>query len=104
MAQILVVDDEPLIRSAFVELLSSRGHIVLPVVTAEDALVHLTAGPFDLVFLNLPARDERPGRLARIRRTSALTGAGDRDDRPGDHRDGHRGHQARGVRLPLEAL
>ena len=53
MAQILVVDDELHIRSAFVELLSARGHTVLPVVAAEDALAHLAAEPLDLVILDI---------------------------------------------------
>ncbi len=69
MAQILVVDDELHIRSAFVELLSARGHTVLPVVAAEDALAHLAAEPLDLVILDicLPGMSGLEA-LARIRR------------------------------------
>ena len=51
----------------------------------------------------LPAGDGRSGGTA-ARQGAAAHPAGDRDDRPRDDADGHRGNQAGGIRLPLEAV
>lgn len=53
MAKILVVDDERNVRQAFDEILSSKGHTVVSVRGAEDAMGFLQKGDFDLVILDI---------------------------------------------------
>ena len=50
-ARVLVVDDEPAVRFALVELLSDRGHDVIEAASGSDALVHL--GEVDVVVTDL---------------------------------------------------
>jgi nitrogen regulation protein NR(I) len=53
MAKILVVDDERSVRSAFEDLLSTKGHAVTAVPGAEDAMAHLQRQECDLVILDI---------------------------------------------------
>ncbi len=53
MAKILVVDDEPGVRGAFEEILSSKGHTVVSVRGAEDAMGFLQEDDCDLVILDI---------------------------------------------------
>jgi DNA-binding NtrC family response regulator len=53
MAKILVVDDEPSVRQAFEEILSSKGHAVVSVRGAEDAIGSLQNDDCDLVILDI---------------------------------------------------
>jgi nitrogen regulation protein NR(I) len=53
MAKILVVDDERGVRSAFEDLLSIKGHEVLAVAGAEEALACLEVEESDLVILDI---------------------------------------------------
>ncbi len=53
MAKILVVDDERSVRQAFEEILSSKGHTVVSVRGAEDAMGSLQKDDFDLVILDI---------------------------------------------------
>lgn len=53
MAKILVVDDERNVLRAFEEILPTRGHEVLAVRGAEDAMKHLQAFDCDLVVLDI---------------------------------------------------
>jgi len=54
--KVLIVDDEPLIRSAISIFLSKEGHLTKGVVTAEEALDEVKAQYYDFCFLdiNLP--------------------------------------------------
>jgi nitrogen regulation protein NR(I) len=53
MSRILVIDDEPSIRAAFVEVLSAEGHQVVDDDSAEQALARLAAEPIDLVITDI---------------------------------------------------
>jgi DNA-binding NtrC family response regulator len=52
-SRILVVDDEPNIRSSFTSLLSDEGHLVEAVETAEDAARLCSRAEYDLLLLDL---------------------------------------------------
>jgi two-component system NtrC family response regulator len=56
MANILVVDDDPMIRNALVLQLTQLGHTVMVAETLADGMEMLSLAPFDIVFLdvNLP--------------------------------------------------
>ncbi|MCX7680866.1 MAG: response regulator [Anaerolineae bacterium] len=56
---ILVVDDDPTLRAGLKRILGSRGYAVETAGTAEEALVMLAHGPFDLVLtdLQMPGMD-----------------------------------------------
>ncbi|HYK29490.1 MAG TPA: response regulator transcription factor [Streptosporangiaceae bacterium] len=53
MAQLLLVEDDALIRQALVRALSERGHAVTSTTTAMDAMQQIVAAPPDLVILDL---------------------------------------------------
>lgn len=53
MANILVIDDERNVRTLIKRILEERGHLVVAVATAEEALVELRRQLFDLVILDL---------------------------------------------------
>ena len=53
MAKILVVDDERSVRRAFEELLASKGHMVVAVRGAEEALVAIDREDCDLAILDI---------------------------------------------------
>ncbi len=53
MANVLLVDDEPGIRSSFAKLLTRRGHAVRVAESAEDALDILASQHFDVVVTDL---------------------------------------------------
>ncbi len=55
--RVLVVDDEAVVREAFQAVLTKKGYEVLLAADDREALRHLEAGSFDLVFLDvlLPA-------------------------------------------------
>ncbi len=53
MAKILIVDDEPNVLRAFEDLLPRRGHEVVAIRGAEDAMRRLPDGAFDLVILDI---------------------------------------------------
>jgi DNA-binding response OmpR family regulator len=57
MARVLVVEDDPIVRSALVRDLSERGHTVRSVGTALDALREVTQSPPDAVVLDLGLPD-----------------------------------------------
>jgi DNA-binding response OmpR family regulator len=57
VAQLLLVEDDPPIRSALIRSLSERGHAVVSVPTAMAALQQLTDAPPDLVILDLGLPD-----------------------------------------------
>jgi DNA-binding NtrC family response regulator len=50
---VLVVDDDPTIRSQLVRLYSHSGYTVVPVSSAEDALTQLTQGNIDFVITDI---------------------------------------------------
>lgn len=53
MAKILVVDDERSVQRAFEELLASKGHMVVAVRGAEEALVAIDREDCDLAILDI---------------------------------------------------
>jgi len=53
MAQLLLVEDDALIRQALVRALTERGHAVASTITAMDAMQQIVAAPPDLVILDL---------------------------------------------------
>ncbi|MFD0205516.1 DNA-binding response OmpR family regulator [Saccharothrix carnea] len=57
MVSVLLVEDDPVVRSAVSRALTGLGHAVLPVGTALEALREITAGAFDLVVLDLGLPD-----------------------------------------------
>ena len=52
-ANILVVDDEPLIGTIFVEYLQERGYAVVNAGDAREALQQAGSGLYDLIFLDI---------------------------------------------------
>jgi signal transduction histidine kinase len=52
-ARVLVVDDEAMVRSILVKLLSLKGHEVTPAASASEALSALERSTFDVVFTDL---------------------------------------------------
>ena len=52
-ARVLLVDDEPKVRSTLAELLSSTGHTVTPAAGGHAALSEFRPGRFDAVISNL---------------------------------------------------
>ncbi|WP_433262162.1 response regulator transcription factor [Actinosynnema sp. CS-041913] len=57
MVSVLLVEDDPVVRSAVTRALTGLGHAVLPVGTALEGLREITAGRFDLVVLDLGLPD-----------------------------------------------
>ncbi|RKT56197.1 response regulator transcription factor [Saccharothrix australiensis] len=57
MVSVLLVEDDPVVRSAVTRALTALGHAVLPVGTALEALREITATRFDLVVLDLGLPD-----------------------------------------------
>lgn len=57
MVSVLLVEDDPVVRSAVTRALTGLGHAVLPVGTALEALREITNGGFDLVVLDLGLPD-----------------------------------------------
>ena len=51
--RVLVLDDQPPIRSLFVEVLSQNGYEVVPVETTREAEEELRRGSFDAVFIDI---------------------------------------------------
>ncbi len=52
-ARLLVVDDEPSVRSSLREILEHEGHEVVTAASGEEALSKLSEGSFDLILLDL---------------------------------------------------
>lgn len=52
-ARVLVVDDEEMVRSILLKLLSLKGHDVVPVASASEALTLLEKEDFDIIFTDL---------------------------------------------------
>ncbi|HKV39029.1 MAG TPA: PAS domain S-box protein, partial [Blastocatellia bacterium] len=50
---ILVLDDEDLVRGALAAMLAAMGHLVVEASTAQEAVAHVDAQVFDLVFTDL---------------------------------------------------
>ena len=100
---ILIVDDEPGVRSALAGVLSDEGYEVEAVASGEACLERLTRGSGrpDCP-RRLAARDGRPRDAGAAAR--AAGGCADRADfRPRQHRVGRARHQARRLRLRREA-
>ncbi|NUT48642.1 MAG: response regulator transcription factor [Saccharothrix sp.] len=57
MVSVLLVEDDPVVRSAVSRALTGLGHAVLPVGTALAALREITGSTFDLVVLDLGLPD-----------------------------------------------
>ncbi|GAA3856765.1 response regulator transcription factor [Saccharothrix violaceirubra] len=57
MVSVLLVEDDPVVRSAVSRALTGMGHAVLPVGTALEALREITSSAFDLVVLDLGLPD-----------------------------------------------
>ncbi|MDQ2585464.1 response regulator transcription factor [Saccharothrix yanglingensis] len=57
MVSVLLVEDDPVVRSAVSRALTGLGHAVLPVGTALGALREITGSSFDLVVLDLGLPD-----------------------------------------------
>jgi len=53
MTSILLVEDEPTIRSLYETALKAAGFIVTSAIDGEDALTKATAGGYDLILLDL---------------------------------------------------
>ncbi len=51
--RILVVDDEPIIRDLFEDMLGDEGYIVHTVATGQQALAAYHAMPLDLIFIDI---------------------------------------------------
>ena len=85
MAKILVVDDERNVRRAFEAILAGKGHLVVAVRGAEEALAAVDREDCDLAILgHLFAGNERPRRPAANQRAPPEA-ARNRHDRPGHH-------------------
>ena len=56
---ILVVDDDPVVRSQLVRLYTHSGYTVVPVSSAEDALKQLADGNIDFVITDIKLRHGR---------------------------------------------
>ncbi|MDX1420473.1 MAG: response regulator [Rubricoccaceae bacterium] len=65
LARILVVDDEPMVRSVTANLLRFKGHTVAEAVGGAEALGLLDAGSFDLVITDLSMPEMNGRELAR---------------------------------------
>lgn len=57
MASVLVVEDDPVIRTALIEVLSAHGHVVHSAAAGFEALREITARPPDVVVLDLGLPD-----------------------------------------------
>ncbi len=57
MVSVLLVEDDPVVRSAVTRALTGLGNAVLPVGTALEALREIAGGTFDLVVLDLGLPD-----------------------------------------------
>jgi DNA-binding response OmpR family regulator len=55
--KILIVDDEPVVRSFLCDALADQGRQVVTAESGEDALAHLAADEFDLVLLDLKMQE-----------------------------------------------
>jgi signal transduction histidine kinase len=64
-ARVLVVDDEEMVRSVAIRLLQLRGHEVEGAASGREALDHLEAAPFDLVFTDYGMPEMNGAELAR---------------------------------------
>jgi CheY-like chemotaxis protein len=73
-ARILVVDDEPMVRSILVRLLALKGHVVRQAASGREALDLVDEEPFDLVFTDhgMPEMNGRQLAHALRRRFPAL--------------------------------
>jgi len=73
--QVLVVDDEPLIRWSLVEILKQAGHVVAEAADAACAIRAIaSAGPFDVVVLDYRLPDSNDlGLLSGIRKLAPRT-------------------------------
>jgi two-component system, cell cycle sensor histidine kinase and response regulator CckA len=65
---ILVVDDEPMVRSLLVKLLSLRGHSVTEAASGPEGLDHLDSKTFDIVFTDHGMPDMNGRQFARLAR------------------------------------
>jgi DNA-binding response OmpR family regulator len=63
-SQILVVDDEPLMRESLERLLAADGHIVQSATNGRDAVVLFEKGKFDLVIVDYEMPDVKGDELA----------------------------------------
>ena len=104
MAKILVVDDERNVRRAFEEILAGKGHVVVAVRGAEEALAAVDREDCELAILDicLPGMSGLDA-LAANQRAPPQT-ARHRHDRPGHHQHGDRSNETGGFRLPVEAF
>lgn len=50
--RVLMVDDEPMVRSVFSKLLTLRGHTVVVAATGHEGLRYIEEDPFDIVFVD----------------------------------------------------
>ena len=57
MAQILIVDDEPVVRSALRRVLEHAGHAVTSAAGGYEAIRRLDAGPYDAVLTDIQMPD-----------------------------------------------
>mgnify|MGYP003907191031 CR=1 FL=1 len=59
MASILIIDDDPDIRAILIQYLNDLGHMPMVAETLADGIEMISAGAFDLIFLdvNLPDGD-----------------------------------------------
>jgi DNA-binding response OmpR family regulator len=68
MPSVLLVEDDPVVRSAVTRALTALGNAVTPVGTALDALREITSGSFDVVVLDLGLPDMDGGDALRMMR------------------------------------
>jgi two-component system, cell cycle sensor histidine kinase and response regulator CckA len=66
--RILVVDDEPMVRSLLVKLLSLRGHTVTEAASGPEALERLESAAYDVIFTDHGMPDMNGRQFARIAR------------------------------------
>lgn len=56
-ARVLVIDDDPIVRSLFEATLEEQGHIVVTAGNSAEGIQHVKQRDFDLVFLDLKLPD-----------------------------------------------
>ena len=104
--KILVVDDEKIKRITLADDLATQGHEVVTAADGEEALEKLAAGRFDVVVTDLKMPTARRHRTAEADQAGSAVRSdrGHHDDRLRQHSRGRRGGEARGVRLPDQAV
>jgi two-component SAPR family response regulator len=65
---ILICEDEPMILTDVADILRQNGHVVTEVMTAADAMIHLSASTFDILIADVSLPDRSGVELAKMAR------------------------------------